>query len=483
MASFKELQEKHGEDIKKLIDILSKDTREDRETEEYIEEYKGERDRRSKSVGNRTDKTVDIFTEDPDTGAVTKSGTKVVVVSKISLPFPKKIVRARTHFMFGGKMTISSKETGEGLNTFKEVWDESLKMQNVLKKLARTCMKETKAAVIFYPAPAIVDGKNVVKLRSKVLDNSCGEFYPHFDDMGDMDAFIYKFKTTDIDDKPVEKVTIYTAEKTITYSKQGGSAWDVDEKGNQANLFGKIPVVYVEQDDPEWESVATMIDNFENRMSRLADTNDYFSEPLLKIFGKVSKMPGKDEVGRVLEFPMYEDDVSGKQIHGDADYATWDQVPESVKLEMETSWDAIFSMTSTPDLSFNNIKGIGNVSGVAMELMFMDAFMAREEKMEIFDPALKRCISVVLAGMQNITSIKFRSDASLENIDVQFSGSLPQDVSNFIDSLVTATGGKPIMSQESASQLNPLAKDTDQEIERIRTEAQVQAPINESFNI
>jgi SPP1 family phage portal protein len=225
-----------------------------------------------------------------------------------------------------------------------------------------------------------------------------------------------------------------------------------------------------------------MIDNFENRMSRLADTNDYFSEPLLKIFGKVSKMPGKDEVGRVLEFPIY-DDNDGKSIHGDADYATWDQVPESVKLEMETSWDAIFSMTSTPDLSFNNIKGIGNVSGVAMELMFMDAFMAREEKMEIFDPALKRCISVVLAGMQNITSIKFKNDASLENIDVQFSGSLPQDVANFIDSLVTATGGKPIMSQESASHLNPLAKDTDKEIERIRSEAQVQTNPNETFNI
>jgi len=479
MASYIQLLEKHGEDLKKLIGILSKDTREDRETDEYIQEYKGERTRRPKSVGNRQNKTVDIFSEDAG-GAVTKTGTKVVVVSKIALPFPKKIVRARTHFMFGGEMTIGSKQSGEALNVFKEIWDESLKMQNVLKKLARTCMKETKSAVIFYPAPVIIDGKNAVKIRSKVLDKSCGEFYPHFDDMGDMDAFIYRFKTINIDDKAVEKARIYTTEKTITYTMSDGS-WTPDEGGDQKNLFGKIPVVYVEQEEPEWDGVSAMIDNFENRMSRLADTNDYFSEPLLKIFGKVSKMPGKDEVGRVLEFPMYEDDVSGKQIHGDAEYATWDQVPESVKLDLETSWDSIFAMTSTPDLSFNNIKGVGNVSGVAMELMFMDAFMAREEKMEIFDPALKRCISVILAGMQNVTSIKYKNDESLENIDVTFSGSLPQDIANFIDSLVTATGGKPIMSQESASQLNPLAKDTDQEIDRIRSESSTQ--LNESFNI
>lgn len=477
MASFKEILEKYGENPQKLISTLSVDTIEDRTTEEYIEEYEGERNRRSKSVGNRANKTVDIYTENSETGTVTKSGTKTVIVSKISLPFPRKIVRSRTHFLFGGEMTVSSDDSGEGIGIFKELWSESLKMQNVLKKLARTCMVETKAAIIFYPTPTVIDGKPSVKLRASVLNSESGRFYPHFDDHDDMDAFIHVYTVKDVDGKKIEKTTIYTEDKTYSYIRDGGSWQEVAVKDN---LFGKIPVVYVEQDEPEWEAVGTMIDNFENRLSRLADTNDYFSEPLLKIFGEVKKMPDKDEVGRVLEFPMYEDDQSGKKMHGDADYATWDHVPESMKLDLETSWDAIFAMTSTPDLSFNNIKGIGNVSGVAMQLMFMDAFMAREEKMEIFDPALRRCISVVLSGMQNITNIKYKSDVSLEGITVDFTGILPNDISAFIDSLVTASGGKPIMSQETASTLNPLTKDAEEEYKRIRTETDT---INESFTI
>ncbi|MDA3918737.1 MAG: phage portal protein [Deltaproteobacteria bacterium] len=480
MASFQELQEKHGEDVKKLIEILSKDTIEDRAQGEYIEEFDGDRIRRAKSVGKRENKTVDVFAENETTGEVKKTGTKTVITSKIALPFPKKIVRARTHFLFGGEMTVSSAESGVGINTFKQTWDESLKMQNVLKKLARTCMVETKAAVIFYPAPAQIDGKDAVKLRAQVLDTDSGDFFPHFDDMGDMDAFIFRYITKDVNDKAIEKAKIYTAEKIMVYTKQGGS-WEVDEKGDQQNLFGKIPVVYVEQNEPEWENVTPMIDEFENRISRLADTNDYFSEPLLKIFGNVSKMPGKDEVGRVLEFPMYEDDQSGKKIHGDAEYATWDHVPESVKLNLETAWDTIFAMSSTPDLSFNNVKGSGNVSGVAMQLMFMDAFMAREEKMEIFDPALRRCISVVLAGVTKISNVKLAKGASLESVDVKFTGILPEDVADFIDTLVAATGGKPIMSQETASSINPLNKDSDEEIARIRSEAETTP--NEIFNM
>lgn len=480
MPTFKELQDKHGENIAKLIELLSKDTREDRNTTEYIEEYEGERTRRSKSVGKRENKTVDVYTENAATGEVTKSGSKTVITTKISLPFPRKIVRARTHFMFGGQMTVSSNESGEGVNIFKDIWDDSLKMQNVLKKLSRTCMVETKAAAIFFPAPTIIDGKQAVKLRCQVLNKLSGDFFPHFDDMGDMDAFTYRYTTLDVDGKKIEKAKIYTAEKILVYAKQGAS-WELDEKGNQQNLFGKIPVVYVEQDEPEWEQVATMIDNFENRLSRLADTNDYFSEPLLKLFGEVKKMPGKDEVGRILEFPMYEDDSSGKKIHGDAEYATWDHVPESVKMDLETSWDTIFAMSSTPDLSFNNIKGVGNVSGIAMKLMFMDAFMAREEKMEIFDSALRRCVSVVLSGMQNVTSIKHKNDASLEGIEVDFTGILPEDVSEFIDTLLAASGNKPIMSQETATSKNPLNKDSNDEIEKIKSESQAQPP-NESFN-
>ena len=252
--------------------------------------------------------------------------------------------------------------------------------------------------------------------------------FPSHDHKGDMDAFTFSYKLEE-DGKTIQKVRIYTAESIITFAKADAS-WVMES--NEKHLFGKIPVVYVEQEEPEWEQVGPMIDNFENRISRLADTNDYFAEPLLKIFGKIARAPGKDEVGKMLEFEMTEG-ADGSSSHGDAEYATWDHTPESIKLEMQTSWDSIFTMTSTPDLSFNNLKGVGNVAAVAIELMFMDAFMARDEKMEIFDPALRRCISVIVAGIENYTMIKHKGSLSLDEIDVTFTNTLPNDLKNMVN--------------------------------------------------
>jgi SPP1 family phage portal protein len=289
-----------------------------------------------------------------------------------------------------------------------------------------------------------------------------------------MDSFLYKYKD-ELEGKVVEKAKVYTAEDIYTYINNSGKWTQLEVI---PNLFGKIPVVYVEQDEPEWEQVGVMIDNFENRISRLSDTNDYFAEPLLKIFGKVAKMPNKDEIGKILEFDMTEG-ADGKVNHGDAEYAVWDHTPESIKIELETSWDTIFAMSSTPDLSFNNLKGIGNVAELTLKLLFIDAFIAREEKMEIFDPALRRCISVVTAGIENYTNIKFNGDTSLDEIDVSFSETLPSGVKEAIDTLITATGGKPILSQETAAAISPFTSDSEEEIARLREEGK--AVPNESY--
>jgi SPP1 family phage portal protein len=478
MPSIKEILNQHADNPQKLISSLSVDTKDDRFQEEYLEEFEGERTRRIKSVGKRLNKTYKVLKKDG-----TPTGEqKTIYVAKLVFPFPKKIVRTAVHFLFGGKMIVSAKEDNQATQAFTDVWKKDLKMQGKLKSLARTCMIETKAALLFYPQP-IKDGEDpnrtkALKLRCMLLDNESGEFYPHFNDYGDMDAFLRKYQVADIEGKIIEKVKIYTQDMIHTYRSESGS-WK-NEKGEK-NLFGKIPVVYVEQDLPEWEEIATMIDDFENRISRLADTNDYFAEPLLKIFGEASRAPNKEEVGKVVEFPM-EKDIEGKTTHGDAEYATWDQTPESIKLELETVWDGIFSMTSTPDLSFNNVKGVGTTSGVALRLMFMDALIKREDKGEIFYDALNRCISVVAAGIAGYTNVKFAGQLDSDEINVEFTDQLPDDLAEAIDTLMTATGNKPILSQESGASLSPFTRDSKEEIERIRNEEKQSAP-NEPFNM
>ena len=58
MPSVHDIIAKAGDEHAKVIDALAVDTVENRETEEYIAEYKGKRERRTKSVGKRENKMI-----------------------------------------------------------------------------------------------------------------------------------------------------------------------------------------------------------------------------------------------------------------------------------------------------------------------------------------------------------------------------------------------------------------------------------------
>lgn len=469
MPSFKDIQAKYSNDFQKVIDQF-KDTNAERETSEYIAEFKGDRDRRSTSVGKRQNKTIGEGDE-----------KKIVEVARLVFNFPKKIVRTAVAFLFGGGMSVTGTQQDDGLKEFKKKWQEELKMQSVIKDFARTVMVETKAALLFYP---VVGDDKTSKLRTKLLNADAGDFFPHFDDLGDMDAFLWKYKAADIEGKEIECVNIYTAEQ-IMYMQKGDSGWvpkllSEGGSGAVANLFGKIPIVYAEQDEPEWEEIVTLMDNFEMRISRLSDTNSYFAEPLLKLFGKVEKLPGKEDTGKAVNFPN-EKTADGKITHGDAAYLTWDQTPESIKLELETMWSGIFSMSSTPDLSFDSVKGLGSgISGIAMQLMFMDAILKASDR-EDLQKAVQRMVAVVITGMKNITNISLKTQLEANWIEVTFGSVLPNDIKEVVEVLMRATGDKPILSQKSGVSLNPLTKDAMAEIAMIDKQQQSEAT-EDAFN-
>ena len=69
---------------------------------------------------------------------------------------------------------------------------------------------------------------------------------------------------------------------------------------------------------------------------------------------------------------------------------TWTGSQPSVDKELEETKNEQFAGTSTPDLSFDNLKGIGNLSGVARKFMLMDATIKASENMETFGPVVQR---------------------------------------------------------------------------------------------
>lgn len=460
------------EDFGRIVSDLCVDTMENRNPREYMEEYNGERYRRTTSVGYRQPKKVAVYSEtefeiDKETGEKKpkRLEDKTVPVAKLVTNIPKKIVRTAAAFLFGGEMTISADNTDDdSLDLFKSVFVRKLKMKSILMKFARIVLSETKGAIIFYPVVKgksvgrDKDGKPVVnkesELKVKILstpkdENVTSEFYPHFDDDDDMDAFIHKYYAP-CNGMNCECVKIYTADKIITGTNNGG-VWGITE---DPNLFGKIPVVYAEVDKPDWEDIVVLMDGYEMRLSRMSDTNDYFSEPILKTYG-LSNLPSKETVGKELNFDIEVDNDSGETYHGDADYLTWQQSIDAQKEELSNERHEIFSGVSCPDLSFDNLVGIGELSGVAREFMTIDAKIKAVEQMEIFGPVVQRCIAVVVAGMANITHTKYKGILENNYFEASFGSILPKSLKEELENLYVANGGKPINSQETITARSP----------------------------
>lgn len=230
--------------------------------------------------------------------------------------------------------------------------------------------------------------------------------------------------------------------------------------------FGKIPIVYLSQHHPEWFVVQEMIDRLEVSLSKLGASNDYSGHPILLLYGEVKGAADKDEDGKVLRMNMEEDDATGKVKHGEAKFLTREGAADSVKLEIETLEKYIYSMTSTPDISFENTKGLGNVSGVALKLMFLDAILKAKMNEGENRTIIERIINIFIAGTVNTTATTFSKMVKETFFDVQFNSILPDDLSGTVETLVQAVNGK-IMSQSTAIKSLDMTDDVDEEVRMI----------------
>ena len=460
--NIKDILDKHGDDYTKLTTVLCKDPVE-RDIKKNIEEYQGEHE-----ILNRQVKTVG-----------TGTNRKNVPQAKLVIRHQRKIVNMAVSFLFGDpvKLSLNNKEESyqEPFGLIQDIWNKN-KLEYFNKRLARRLFVETKVAELWYVA---FDEENIKHIKVNLLCNKNGdEIYSHFNEYGDMDAFIRKYKLVDVDEKTYDHVDIYTAEKIIKGTKK--ESWEVDKK---ENLYGKIPVIFYEQEEPEWRGVQSEIDRSEMLISKFSDTNDYFGAPIIKLKGKIKNPPEKGEIGKTLQFEG-ESNAEGKIEYGDAEYLTWIHAPEATKLEYETLKDIIFSQTSTPDLSFNNVQGLTKTSGEALKFLFMDAILKAKDKEEVFGEALTRRNNL-LKAMLGTTSLKDKQKLVELDISIEFGDVLPKSVTELVQSLSTARGGDSIMSREEAVRKNPLVSDAEEDIKRLEKEEKKGEVKNlgESFNV
>jgi len=455
----KDILEKYKDDFNKLMGVLCVDPKE-RDIELFEKQYTGEHEIKDR----------------PDKIAGKGKTLKRIPQAKLIIRYQRKIVNMAVSFLFGDpvKLILGNKDDKyqKTFSFIEDIWRKS-KLDYFNKKLARRLFVETKVAELWY---AIIDNENKKHIKVALLCKKNGDdIYAHFNENGDMDAFARRYKLEELDGNSYEHIDIYTAEKFIFGIKK--TAWLVKEK---ENLYGKIPVIYYDQDEPEWTSVESEIDRSEMLISKFADTNDYFGAPIIKIFGKISNPPEKGEIGKTLQFEGETDNATGKINYGDAKYLTWEQAPEAIKIEYDILKDIIYSITSTPDLSFSNVKGLEKTSGEALKFLFMDSILKSKDKEELFGEALTRRINL-LKAILSVTNMKETSNIQELDISIKFGSILPQDMSETIKALSTARAGDVIMSEKGAVRQNPLVEDPEEEIKRMEEERGKLSKLGESY--
>ena len=426
--------------------------------------------------------------------------TKRIEVNRIGVPLQELIVRRRVSFMNVSKVQLEANPQTDLENRLyqmvKKIRDDN-KLSFIEKEIARRMLSELQVAKLWY-SEAVELGywgeiapQAKFKMRCKVLSPELGDtLLPVFDDFGKMVYFgrIYESSRsfsdlindadfTGLATQKDQRFDVFSDSKIYKFRKArngetvlsttNNNGWILDDV--IAHSYGKIPVIYYSKPMPPWASVQAAIARIETLVSNVGDTNDYHASPVFAMFGNVgAKMLEKGEQGKSLQ-------ITGDK--ADAKYVTWDQATDAIKMELDTLMSYIFTCTQTPQMSMDDLKGLGAASGVAYDRIFMDAHLAARDEIDgDYGMSTQRDINLQVAFCGAIDT---RLVPATKSLTIGFD--IPifriNDDSETVGLLQKAAGGAKVISQKTAIEYSPLTKNADEEIKQIEMEEAAQAEL------
>lgn len=405
-----------------------------------------------------------------------REGARLEPVARIALAIQRLIRDRAVSFTFGNPVTYNCTPASETetaiLQAIKRIFYD-VKISTVNRRAARNIYGTTEVAELWYQVEGeeheLYGFKTRKKFKVALFGPAFGDtLYPYFDENRDMVAFSREFTRKGADLKTRTYFETYTKDWHYLWScenKQDGQRngqWELMEGYPKKLAIGKIPIVYGCQTKVEWEDVQSLIERLEKLLSNFADTNDYHASPKIFVEGKIIGFARKGEAGGIIE---------GEE-GAKASYLSWNNAPESVKLEIETLLKMIYTITQTPDISFDTVKGIGSVSGIALKLLFMDAHLKVQDKCEIFNEYIQRRINIVKAFLKVANGQQEGWNEAAEHLIIEpiITPYIIEDEQSKVNILTSANGNRQIASRRATVQRLGWADDVDAEVKAIEYE-------------
>ena len=355
------------------------------------------------------------------------------------------------------------------LSALKQVFKKNkLKYQN--KKVVRAWLAEQEVAEYWYVVKddgfwaklkrkvAGIFGKSrpEYRLKSAIWSPFRGDkLYPFFNDHGDLVALSREYKKKDLDDVEITCFMTITKDKVYQWELTGN--WT--DKGSFAHGFKKLPVIYMYRPEAYCEKIKSLRVRLEKLLSNYADCIDYHFFPILMLYGDVQQLSGEFK-NRVVQ-------LLGN--NANAQYLTWNQASETVKYEAETLFSQIYSLTNTPRISFDSLKGTGSaVSGIAFDYVFMSTHLNVENLNETVGEFMQRRVNFLVSALGSVNTTLEAASETID-VDVQMQPYKLEDIKDKIDTAIKAKGGE-IWSQQRAITFVGNVDSVLDEIEAIKEE-------------
>ena len=294
------------------------------------------------------------------------------------------------------------------------------------------------------------------KLKCKTFSPMDGvDLYPLFDEMGDMIAMSMEYKTK-VGDAEVLNFETFTADHHYRWKLQG-AGWDkvVDEKIS----IGKIPCSYLYRPVPVYHGLSHIREEIEYTLSRNSDVIAYNSAPILKIVGGMQGTEAKGEEKRIYRV----------ENGGDVGYVSWAQAIEALKYHVETLTNLFWTQSQMPDISFSNMRSLGNIGYDARQTLLTDAHLRIGDESGAIIEMLERECNVIKAILKEMNKAweKEIDNVEIEHVITPF---IQNDEKAEIDKWVNACGGKAIVSQLDAIRYFGASTDPERTLEQIQEE-------------
>lgn len=322
------------------------------------------------------------------------------------------------------------------------------------------------------------------KLKCKTfspMDRVC--LYPIIDELDDMIAMSFEYDKKVSDTETITIFETYTEDRHFVWEKDNqGNSWEEKtahikedgtvESGEQI-IINKIPGVYLWRPFPVYDGLGGIRHELEYSLSRNGNVISYNSAPIVKVKGGII---GKEKKGESSRIWRVESD-------GDISYVSWNQSQDAVINQTNTLLKLYWMLSQMPDISFDNMKGLGNIGYDARQTLFTEARLKITEESGAWKECFEREFNVIKAFLKQMNQSWANE---IDNITCKhiITPYVPEDENNSINVRMKANGGLPVESQlESIIKLGQ-SKDPISTLKEIRKDQAASAFAQQvAFNI